>query len=172
MDDNCMCFGIFLIKVSTCSMDPETAVTCTHGHFNHVVFAVHETGEGAHACGCCPRLWRALGQQQVAIYEPLSFMSGLKKHSPHEVRTAFLTLRHAVISLDWLQINPDYCIESLFVSGVHMIQQTNKQKWKYVKLERYPCTYIYIYIYMICIWCYTNITTSHTPITIQSIDRV
>ena len=41
--------------------------------------------------------------QQVAISESLYFMSGLKKHSsaPHEVRTAFLTLRHVVISLDW-----------------------------------------------------------------------
>lgn len=93
-----------------------------------------------------PKALESTWSQQVAISESLYFMSGLKKHSPHEVRTAFLTLRHAVISLDWLQINPDYCIESLFVSGVHMIQQTNKQKWKYVKSERYPCTYIYIYI--------------------------
>jgi len=40
MDDNCV-LKFFLIKLSTCSMDPETTVTCTHGHFNHVVFAVY-----------------------------------------------------------------------------------------------------------------------------------
>ena len=29
-----------LISLITCSMNPETAVTFTHGHFNKVVFAV------------------------------------------------------------------------------------------------------------------------------------
>ena len=34
-------FWISLIILPTCSMNPETSVTCTHGHFNWVVFAVH-----------------------------------------------------------------------------------------------------------------------------------
>ena len=29
-----------LISLITCSMNPETAVTFTHGHFNKVVFAI------------------------------------------------------------------------------------------------------------------------------------
>ena len=35
MDDN------LLIELSVCSIDRETAVTCTSGHFNQVIFAVH-----------------------------------------------------------------------------------------------------------------------------------
>ena len=33
-------FWISLNILPTCSMNPETAVTCTRGHFNQVVFAV------------------------------------------------------------------------------------------------------------------------------------
>ena len=32
---------VFLISLIACSMNPETAVTFTCGHFNKVVFAVH-----------------------------------------------------------------------------------------------------------------------------------
>ena len=39
-----------------------------------------------------PKALESTWSQQVAISESLYFMSGLKKHSPHEVRTAFLTL--------------------------------------------------------------------------------
>ena len=35
MHDNCI-----LIILSMCSMNPKTAVTCSHGHFNHVVFTL------------------------------------------------------------------------------------------------------------------------------------
>ena len=35
IDDNCV-----LISLIACSMNYETAVTFTHGHFNKVVFAV------------------------------------------------------------------------------------------------------------------------------------
>ena len=40
-DNNKLCLGNSLIKLSACSMNPETAVTCTCGHFNPVVFAVN-----------------------------------------------------------------------------------------------------------------------------------
>ena len=36
IDDNCV-FGSLI----TCSMNPETAVTFTRGHFNQAVFAVY-----------------------------------------------------------------------------------------------------------------------------------
>ena len=39
MDDNCV-FGIPFIIIFTSSMSPETAATCTCGHFSQVVFAV------------------------------------------------------------------------------------------------------------------------------------
>ena len=39
MDDNCVLD--FFIERLTCSMNPETAVTCTGGHFHQVVFAVN-----------------------------------------------------------------------------------------------------------------------------------
>ena len=38
MDDNCV-LDFFNYRL-TCSMNPETALTCTHGHFSQVVFAV------------------------------------------------------------------------------------------------------------------------------------
>ena len=38
MDDNCVLD--FIYQRLTCSMNPETVVTCTCGHFNQVVFAV------------------------------------------------------------------------------------------------------------------------------------
>ena len=37
MDDNLLCFGFLRL---TCSANPETAVTCTRGHFNQVAFAI------------------------------------------------------------------------------------------------------------------------------------
>ena len=37
MDDNLLCFGFLRL---TCSANPETAVTCTCGHFNQVAFAI------------------------------------------------------------------------------------------------------------------------------------
>ena len=33
--------NFFLVKLSACLMDPETAVTWTCGHFNQVIFAVY-----------------------------------------------------------------------------------------------------------------------------------
>ena len=36
MDDNC----VWNFFNQTISMDPETAVTCTSGHFNQIIFAV------------------------------------------------------------------------------------------------------------------------------------
>ena len=40
-DNNKLCLGNSLIILSACSMNPETAVTCTCGHFSSVVFAVN-----------------------------------------------------------------------------------------------------------------------------------
>ena len=41
MDDNCL--GIPLAILPTCSMNPETAVTCNRCHFNQELFAVYLT---------------------------------------------------------------------------------------------------------------------------------
>ena len=40
MDDNCVWIILFM-----CSMNPETAVSCTRGHFNHVVFVVYPASQ-------------------------------------------------------------------------------------------------------------------------------
>ena len=40
------CKAVSYTTIPTCSINPGTAVTCSSGHFNHVVFAVMRTGRG------------------------------------------------------------------------------------------------------------------------------
>ena len=41
---------VFLISLIACSMNPETAVTFTRGHFNKVVFAVFQPAYSKRKC--------------------------------------------------------------------------------------------------------------------------